>query len=118
MTKKRSKESLINQVIIVGYVDGGVVSGVTRDGGLACSFSIDSVDSGQKTTSIRVNAYGQLAEQCVDSVSHGNYCLVIGELMNRPGRFGNLTEVRAKKVESFLSQDRESLENGDVESEE
>lgn len=101
MTSKRRRSSGHNQVLISGHVDGQVLSGTTGDGEEACSFSVASGDSGQKATHVRVNAYGPIAEQCARESSVGAYCLVIGELMNRPGKFGKLTEIRAKKVEFF-----------------
>jgi single-stranded DNA-binding protein len=91
-----------NQVLISGHVETEVFVGTTGDGGEACSFSVTSGDSGQKITHVRVNAYGSVAEQCEREIKVGSYCVIVGELMNRPGKFGKLTEIRAKKVE-FIS---------------
>jgi len=95
-----------NQVLISGYVEGKMVSGTTGDGGNAFSFSVSSEDSGRKSMRVRVNAYGPMATQCDDEARSGSYCIVVGELMNRSGKFGKLTEVRAKTVE-FVSDDEE-----------
>lgn len=102
MKMKKRKMRGHNQVLISGYIDGRMVSGTTSDGGSAFSFSVASEDSGRKTTRVRVNAYGSIAKQCSDEAGHGVYCIVSGELMNRAGKFGKLTEVRAKTVE-FIS---------------
>jgi len=108
MTQKRRRMSGHNQVLISGYVEGRLVSGTTGDGGEACSFSVASIDAGQKTTRVRVNAYGPVAEQCEQESYAGSYCVIAGELMNRPGKFGKLTEIRAKKVEFFSDIDNGS----------
>jgi len=97
-----------NQVLISGTVESRVLPGNTRDGGDACSFSVVSGDSGQKTTRVRVNAYGSVAQQCEKESRIGAYCVITGELMNRPGKFGKLTEIRAKKVEFLVD-----VDNGD-----
>lgn len=97
-----------NQVLLSGYVESRVLAGKTGDGGEACSFTVASGDSGQKTTHVRINAYGLIAEQCEKESKPGAYCVIFGELMNRPGKFGKLTEIRAKKVE-FVSE----VDNGD-----
>jgi len=102
MTQKRRRMTGQNQVLISGYVESRVLAGKTGDGGEACSFTVASGDSGQKTTHVRINAYGSIAEQCEQESRVGVYCVIFGELMNRPGKFGKLTEIRAKKVE-FVS---------------
>jgi hypothetical protein len=102
MTQKRRRMTGQNQVLISGYVESRVLTGTTGDGGEACSFSVASGDSGNKITHVRINAYGSLAEQCERESKLGSYCVIIGELMNRQGKFGKLTEIRAKKVE-FVS---------------
>jgi hypothetical protein len=105
MTSKRRRSGGHNQVLISGQVEGRVLSGTTGDGGEACSFSVASSDGGQKITRVRVNAYGAVAAQCVQESGNGAYCVITGELMNRPGKYGKLTEIRAKKVEFFLDID-------------
>lgn len=101
-----------NQVMISGYVDGRILSGTTGDGEEACSFSVVSADSGHKSIYVRVNAYGRIAKQCIVDSGDCEYCVITGELMNRPGKFGKLTELRAKKVEFIkLGSYREDKDN-------
>lgn len=99
--------------MISGYVDGRVLSGTTGDGEEACSFSVTSGDSGNKLIQVRVNAYGRIAKQCIVDASDCEYCVITGELMNRPGKFGKLTEIRAKKVE-FMKLSSAKQEDTDV----
>lgn len=88
-----------NQVWLSGNVGGDLKRGQTRDRSPACSFSLASESSGRGTTWVRVNAYGDLARDCMDSLNKGAYCSVIGELMNRDGRDGfEIMEVRALNV--------------------
>jgi len=108
MTQKKRRMGSHNQVLISGYVEGRVTSGNTGDGEEACSFSVASGDSGQKVTRVRINAYGAVATQCEQESRVGAYCVITGELMNRPGKFGKLTEIRAKKVEFVVN-----VDNGD-----
>ena len=108
MTQKKRRMGGHNQVLISGYVEGRVFSGNTGDGEEACSFSVVSGDSGQKQTRVRINAYGSVATQCEQESRGGAYCVITGELMNRPGKFGKLTEIRAKKVEFVVD-----VDNGD-----
>lgn len=110
-TKRRSVNH--NQVLISGYMDGRFISGRTGDGEDACSFSVTSGERGQRSTCVRVNAYGALAVQCAADSHAGAYCVVSGELMNRPGKFGKLTEIRAKKVEFLSNVDSENQESAD-----
>jgi single-stranded DNA-binding protein len=107
MKRKKRKMRGHNQVLISGTVEGKMVSGTTGDGGSAFSFSVASTDSGRKAMRVRVNAYDQTAEQCNDEARRGSYCIVIGELMNRSGKFGKLTEIRAKTVEFISDIDNE-----------
>jgi len=103
-----------NQVLISGYVESRLLVGKTGDGGEACSFTVVSGDSGQKMTHVRINAYGPLAAQCEQESKVGLYCVIIGELMNRPGKFGKLTEIRAKKVEFVSDVDNGSQGDSDA----
>lgn len=107
MTPTRRRSSGRNQVQISGHVEGRVVSGTTGDGEEACSFLIASGDGGARVTRVRVNAYGHVAVQCVRENRVDSYCVIAGELMNRPGRYGKLTEIRAKKVEFFSDVDND-----------
>ena len=107
MKRKKRKMRGHNQVLVSGTVEGKMVSGTTGDGGSAFSFSVASTDSGRKTMRVRVNAYGDTAKQCDDEAQRGVHCIVIGELMNRAGKFGKLTEIRAKTVEFISDVDNE-----------
>ena len=92
-----------NQVWLSGYVGGKILFSNTKSGEPAFSFGISSEDSGDNVTWVRVNAYGPIAVNCKERVSRGSYCQVLGELMNRNGKFGELTEVRAKDVVCYPS---------------
>jgi hypothetical protein len=107
MIQRKLRIGSHNQVMISGSLEGRVLSGTTGDGEEACSFSVAS-GAGHRVTTIRVNAYGPIAAQCRQEGYVGVYCVIAGELMNRPGKFGKLTEVRAKKVE-FVS----DIDNGE-----
>lgn len=87
-----------NRVWLSGNVGGKIVDGVTGDKNPACSFSIASEAPGRGTTWARINVYGPLALQCKTRLRRGCYISVEGELMNRDGHFGELTEVRAKEI--------------------
>jgi hypothetical protein len=100
--------------MISGRMEGRVLSGTTGDGEEACSFSVASGDGGQRVTRVRVNAYGSVAAQCEQDGRDGSYCVITGELMNRPGKYGKLTEIRAKKVEFFYDVDNDELGASDA----
>ena len=87
----------MNHVWLAGNIGGRIIFGRTRDDDLACSFSVAS-DHGGGTTWARVNAYGTVAAQCQGRAEKGVYVMVRGELMNRHGQFGELTEIRALDV--------------------
>lgn len=103
-----------NQVWLSGYVGGKIVSGRTNGGNQAFSFAVNSEDSGSNATRIRVNAYGSIARKCERELAKGHYCSVLGELMNRSGKFGELTEIRAKKIDVFPSISTENNGGCDV----
>lgn len=90
-----------NHVFLGGYVDGGLISGTTSDGGKAFSFVMAFLDSGDRPTRIRVNAYGYLATVCDEQASENTFCFVVGEVMNRLGKYGRMIEVRVKEIEFF-----------------
>jgi single-stranded DNA-binding protein len=94
-----------NEVWISGNIGAKIVVSHTKDNREACSFSIASEGSKRRTTWVRINVYDQLAEYCKDKLSKGTYCLVVGELMNREGKYGELTEIRARDV-IFVSHDK------------
>lgn len=92
-----------NQVWLSGYAGGKIVAGRTGGGNQAFSFVISSEDSGKNSIRVRVNAYGAIAHKCTQELSRGVYCFVLGELMNRSGKYGELTEIRVKKIDIFPS---------------
>ena len=101
-----------NQVWVSGYVGGKIVSGSTKDGNPAFSFMVFSEDSGKNETRVRINAYGPVAKQCDEEAVSDVYCTVIGELMNRSGQYGKITEIRAKKINFFPTpEDEEEMKN-------
>ena len=90
-----------NQVWVSGNVGGNIVSGKTKDSDPACSFSVAVDDGFRDTTWARVNAYGKMAMVCEKRLDKGIYVSVVGELMNRKGRHGELLEVRALNILFF-----------------
>lgn len=89
-----------NQVWISGTVVGQVVTGETRDKNPCCSFPVSTHDGGRPAVRVRINVYGQLALLCETTLVSGKIktVSVVGELMNRDGKYGPLTEVRAVQV--------------------
>lgn len=83
-----------NLVWLSGRVGGKMVSSQTRSGEAAFSFSL-SPGGGLR---VRINLYGELAQWCDEELEKGSFCQVVGELMNRSGKYGELTEVRAKDI--------------------
>jgi single-stranded DNA-binding protein len=92
----------INRVVLSGNVGDRVVYGTTRMGTQACSFSMasDRHDGDDVVTAwVRINLYGDdLVRICREKLTKGMYVIVEGELMNRDGTVGELTEVRAREV--------------------
>lgn len=95
-----------NEVWISGNVGAKIVKAKTRDNRAACSFAVASEGDKHRTTWVRVNVYDSLAIYCQDKLHKGIYCSVVGELMNRDGQYGELTEVRARDI-IFYSQERD-----------
>lgn len=90
----------VNLVVLTGNV-GKLLFGRTNSGSPSCSFELfsDRKDGNTTiTTRSKINVYGPLVQICKDRVSQGSLVLVEGELMNRRGQMGDLTEVRARKV--------------------
>lgn len=92
----------INRVVISGNVSGNINSATMTDGNEALSFSIASdrkINGGTVTAWVKVNVYiDQLVRVCKSRIHKGGYVLVEGELMNRDGVHGELTEVRAREI--------------------
>ncbi len=94
----------INRVILSGNVVGDRAEfSPTGNGTQAFSFKVASDrPAGEErtlTAFVRVNVYADsLVRTCKDRIKKGAYVIVEGELMNRDGQHGELTEVRAKDL--------------------
>ena len=92
----------INRVVISGNVATDTNFHTMHDGVLACSFMLasDRHTRGDVITAfVRINVYiDQLAKICQQKLLKGGYVIVEGELMNRDGIHGELTEVRAREI--------------------
>lgn len=92
----------LNKVIISGNVGGRITFNSTPSGTEACSFQLASdrpIQGGVVTAWVKINAYDdQLVRVCKGRLVKGLYVLVEGELMNREGVYGELTEIRAREV--------------------
>jgi len=92
----------LNRVIISGNIGGKIKFNPLTNGAEACSFQLfsDRVNGGSIVTAwVKVNAYDErLVRVCKDRLVKGLYVLVEGELMNRDGVYGVLTEIRAHEI--------------------
>lgn len=92
----------VNKVVISGNVGDRITHGKTGSGVPACSFSVasDRKDGRDTITAwVRVNVYGEeLVRDCKERLEKGIYAIIDGELMNRDGKVGELTEVRARSI--------------------
>jgi single-stranded DNA-binding protein len=81
-----------------------------------CTFTIASDRHSRDhviTAFVKVNVYGHgLVLSCRNKLAKGGYVFVEGELMNRDGRHGELTEVRAQKVIFTKPTEEEDDQNG------
>ena len=94
----------INTVIYSGVVSGSITFQETKlKKTPACSFSLVSSRRGPKnsyvSSKVKINAYGDyLYDLCSKDLDKGVYVVVQGELMNRSGQYGELTEIRAIEI--------------------
>jgi len=92
----------LNRWIGSGNVSRDINYGEMPDGTPVVSFTMasDRVANGSTITAwVKVNVYiEQLVSACKSKLECGGYVLVEGELMNREGRHGKLTEVRAREI--------------------
>ena len=92
----------VNKVWISGNLCSDGLFNTLKDGREVCSFKVASErrNGPDKVLAvIRVNVYNEnLTRICKKFVRKGGYVQVEGELMNRPGKYEELTEVRAKEV--------------------
>lgn len=91
----------VNHVSISGNV-GKLEFATTGNGSPVCNFQMASDRRARDNTItawVKVNVYSKgLVEVCRSRLRKGLKVWVEGELMNRDGRLGELTEVRARKV--------------------
>ena len=94
----------INKVIIAGNVANDARYQETGSGVPCATFKVAcdrrGANKGELITSwIKVNVYGEgMVELCHSRLYKGGYLIVEGELMNRDGAAGEVTEVRAKEM--------------------
>lgn len=95
----------VNIVTLSGNV-GQINFDTKKNGAEVLSFTVasDRYSGGDKITVwVKINVYMErLVRICRSKLSKGSYVIVEGELMNRDGQHGELTEVRAREV-LFLS---------------
>lgn len=103
----------VNYVSISGNI-GKVEFAVTHSGNPVCNFQIASDRRSKESTVTawaKVNVYSKsLVEVCRIKLRKGLWVLVEGELMNREGKLGELTEIRARKL--LFGNEREGVGHG------
>lgn len=92
----------INRTVLSGNVSREINYDKMPDGAPVLSFTMasDRCANGATITAwVKINVYiDALIEQCRTHLARGGYVIVDGELMNREGKHGRLTEVRAKEI--------------------
>jgi single-stranded DNA-binding protein len=94
----------INRVLLAGNASDSARFQTTSSGVPCASFKIACDRRGAArgeivTAWVKVNVYGDpLVEICRSRLHKGVYVLIEGELMNRDGAGGEVTEVRAKEI--------------------
>jgi len=92
----------INRVVISGDVTAKIEYAKTTKQVPVCTFILASdkhIRDGVVTTWVKVNAYGEgLVDTCRAYLRKGAYVFIEGELMNREGAAGELTEIRAREL--------------------
>ena len=94
----------LNRVIISGNASDSAWFQTTGSGVPCATFRLAcdrrGANKGEVVTAwIKINVYGDaLVEICRQRLHKGSYVIVEGELMNRDGATGEVTEVRAKEV--------------------
>lgn len=91
----------VNHVSISGNV-GKIDFSTTSSGAPVCTFTIASdrkTPDRVITAWVKINVYpAALVTVCKAKLAKGTKVWVEGELMNREGRIGELTEIRARRV--------------------
>ena len=94
----------INRVIVSGNVSDSARYHTTGSGAKCATFKLASDRRGGKpgetiTAWVKINIYSEaLVDICSVRLKKGCYVIVEGELMNREGAQGEITEVRAKEI--------------------
>lgn len=94
----------LNRVIISGNVSDSARFHETGGGSKCATFKLASDRRGAKpgeivTAWVKINIYSEpLVDICKTRLMKGAYVIVEGELMNREGAQGEVTEVRAKEI--------------------
>jgi len=92
-----------NFVFLSGNASSKIEYAQTGNGAPVCTFQMaaDRVARDRTITVwVKVNAYGQgLVDLCRQRLGRGVTVMVEGELMNRDGQMGELTEVRARRLD-------------------
>ena len=105
----------LNRVIISGNASDTARFQTTGGGTPCATFKLAcdrrGANKGETVTAwVKINVYGDaLVDICKARLRKGVYVLVEGELMNRDGVVGEVTEIRAKEV---LFLDSESVGSG------
>ena len=94
----------LNRVIVSGNAAADARFQSTGSGTPCATFKIAcdrrGANKGEIVTAwVKINVYGDaLVEICKSRLHKGSYVLVEGELMNRDGAVGEVTEIRAKEL--------------------
>lgn len=92
----------LNKVVLAGNVSGDIRDGRMPDESPVLSFSMAADRRTERDTITvwaKVNVYVEpLVVLCQKRLRRGTYVIVSGELMNRDGKHGKLTEVRAQEI--------------------
>lgn len=89
-----------NVSALSGNVASDVAYGRTgRRGEPACNFRVVMEQAHRPLVYVRVNVYGGNVDVCkLRKLAKGDYVVIVGELMNRDGQDGMLTEIRCLDI--------------------
>lgn len=105
----------INRVILSGNATSSINYSTTGSGSPVCTFVVASSRPGANGSTVssyvKINAYSNgLVDLCRSRLRQGSYIIVEGELMNRDGKLGELTEVRARDL-VFVADSKSDLQS-------
>lgn len=108
----------LNHTTVSGEVLDRIMFASTSAGVPACGFMLAVTsyrpNKRKMSTRVKINVYGDgLVELCKSHLVKGLYLVVEGELMNREGQYGDLTEVRALQL-IFPGAESPELPEGDT----